>query len=56
MEVYQGHDLSKIVRHFRAQRYNCFGVPKYSSDKMAEPAGNVCGQWREGCMYSEGLQ
>ena len=39
-------DLSKAVRHFRAQRYACFGVQICSSD-VAEAARNVCCQWRD---------
>ena len=38
-------DPSKAVRHFRGQRYSCFGVPICCSD-VAEEAGHVCGQWR----------
>ena len=45
-------DLSKAVRHFRAQRYTRFSIPICSSD-VAEAANKSSGQWRD--ELSDGL-
>ena len=54
-DIYRVRDLSKAVRHSRAQRYTCFGVPtkiKYALQMWLRRL-EMC--VADGELYSEGL-